>query len=236
LGAILSGQLETHALQVFVNDSDSWHYQLYYAGQAIDEFNSSGSEEFDENGDLSDLEGMFGEGKLADLQQSIQESAHELEQRLRQLLPDDLQTIQDRWKTGRATPEEIQKYTQWISSEMPRLMGGFKDLLGGLTPNFPLPVRQPADECEMQSHVVHLKPLLQTGVPDDRVREVLATQAVFAEETLGEFLPLLGIASSYAHLSYRYLDEVREAELAADAIRVAQHLKFKKADDPRIVR
>jgi hypothetical protein len=238
LAATLSGQLETHALQVMVNDSDSWHYHLYYAGQPVDKFNSSGSEECEEDGGISDREGVFGGGQLADLQRSIRESAHELEQRLRQLLPADLRDIQDRWKAGRATPEEIQKYTQWISTEMPRLMGGFKDLLGGLVAsipplgglisNFPLPARQPTPENELQSHVAHLRPLLQSGVSDDRVREVLGKKDVFAEHTLEEFLPLIGIAPKYAYLSYRYLDEYSAADLAAKSIRLEHHLKFKK--------
>jgi hypothetical protein len=227
LAAMLSEQLEAHALQVMVNDSDSWHYQLYYAGQPIDEFNSSGGEEFGQDGGIPDLEGIFGEG-LAELQRSVQERAEELGQRLRQLLPADLQEIQDRWKAGRATQEEIQKYTQWISTEMPRLMGGFKGLLGELAPILSLPGRPPANEGELQPHVVHLRPLVKAGVSEARVREVLGRQAVFAEQTLADFLPLIGIASRYAYLSYRYLDECSAKDLAADSIRLEHHLKFKK--------
>jgi hypothetical protein len=222
LAAMLSGQLETHAIQVMVNDSDSWHYQLYYAGRPIDEFNSSGGEAFDEDGGIADLEG------LADLQRSLQNRAEELEQRLRQLLPAEMQEIQDRWKAGRATQEEIHKYTQWIGTEMPRLMGGFQDLLGKLAPSFSQPGRQPADEGDSKSHVVHLKPLLRAGVSEERVCEVLGTREVFAENTLAEFLPLIGIASRYAYLSYRYLEEYSASRLADGSIRLEHHLKFIK--------
>ena len=42
LASDLSKHLETHALLVMVNDSDSWMYQLYSDGSPVDEFDSSG--------------------------------------------------------------------------------------------------------------------------------------------------------------------------------------------------
>ena len=50
---------------------------------------------------------------------------------------------------------------------------------------------------------------------------------MFAEETLAEFLPLVGIAPVYAHLSYRYLEEFSESELASQSVQMAEHLRFK---------
>ncbi len=199
LAETLSRQLETHALQVWVNDSDFWHYQLYFAGSPIDEFGSPGSEASDEGEDISDMEGLFG-GGLADVQRAIQDRAEELGQRLRQMLPADLRDIQDRWKAGQATQEEIQRYTQWINTEMPRLMGGFQDLLGQLVPSFsppgqwnpnaPLPSRQSAIEGELQSHVVHLKPLLQAGVSEERAARGFGHAGCFRGTHAGRVLAL----------------------------------------------
>ena len=39
----LSSRLQTHALCVMVNDSDSWHYELFHKGREVDGFDSPGS-------------------------------------------------------------------------------------------------------------------------------------------------------------------------------------------------
>jgi hypothetical protein len=62
-------------------------------------------------------------------------------------------------------------------------------------------------------------------LPKD-VQAVLDQQAVFAEEVLAEFMPLVNVPAFYANLSYRYLDESSPPELAGHGIRFVQHLRF----------
>ncbi|MCA9165111.1 MAG: hypothetical protein KDA62_19090 [Planctomycetales bacterium] len=57
LGLELSRLLETYVILFLVNDSDSWHYQLFYAGGDIDSFDSSG-EYVDEGDDEFDDESL----------------------------------------------------------------------------------------------------------------------------------------------------------------------------------
>ena len=231
LTAQLSGRLETHSLHFLVNDSDSWHYQLYHAGRQVDAFDSSGDEEeFDEDEDSDEPSGMVQAGDAACLQQDLITGFQQFQAKMQEILPPELREIQERWRTGRATPEEIQKYTRWAQTEMPRLRGGLQELLGGFTSALAARKQQEksANESQLQPHVDHLRPLLKNGIGDEHVRKVLGTQAVFAEQTLADFLPLLGIARYYAYLSYRYSQECTEQELASKSIQLSEHLRFKK--------
>ena len=66
---------------------------------------------------------------------------------------------------------------------------------------------------------------VSTGVSaTDRVR--IDQSAVFAEEVLAEFMPLVNVAAYYANLSYGYLDESSAQELAEHGIHFDQHLRF----------
>jgi hypothetical protein len=68
---------------------------------------------------------------------------------------------------------------------------------------------------------------LAEDADEEGVEEVLGAHATFAEETLADFLPLVGIPGYYAYLSYGYLDESTPAELARQSIRFVHHLKFR---------
>jgi hypothetical protein len=231
LTAQLSGQLETHSLHFLVNDSDSWLYQLYHGGRQVDTFDSSGDEEdFGEDDDGDEPPRMIPVGDVARFQQDLIAGFQQFQAKMQEMLPPDLREIQERWKTGRATPEEIQKYTQWAQTEMPRMMGGFRELLGGYGSALTAREQQAnsANEGQFQPHVDRLRPLLKDGISDDQVCRVLGRKAVFAEEILGDFFLLLGIARYYAYLSYRYLEECTEQDLAANSIQLCEHLRFKK--------
>ena len=56
---------------------------------------------------------------------------------------------------------------------------------------------------------------------------MLEKHALFAEEVLAEFLPLVGLSDFYANLSYRYLNEGTEDELPSHNIRFVNHLRLK---------
>ena len=244
LAAALSGELEAHTIQVMVNDSDSWHYQLYHAGQQVDEFDSSGGEEFADDQGGPALAGMFGGGDIGDVQ-ALMERARRLQEQMQQTMPPEIRDIQQRMQTHRATPEEMLTYSQWMGAAMPRLMETFKDLMGDFSPGLGVHLGRPADRedllTHLHPHLEHLRPLLKAGVDDERVLKVLGAQAVFAEDLLQDFLPILGIHPFYALLSYRYLEDCSPPDQEPDAIRLADHLKFKKAGGPgqgrlRIVR
>lgn len=237
LTAQLADRLETHTLHFLVNDSDSWHYQLYHAGRKVDAFDSSGDDEDfgqDEEED-DDPISMVQAGDAARLQEDFLAGFQQFQAKMQEILPPELREIQERWKTGRATPEEIQKYTLWAQMEMPKLRGGLQELLGGFASVMAARKQQAnsANDGRFQSHLDHLRPLLKDDIGDDQVLQVLGTKAVFAEETLGDFLPLLGITRYYAYLSYRYLEECTEQDLAANSIQLSEHLRFKRTGGPK---
>ena len=142
---------------------------------------------------------------------------------------------------------------QWMSAEGPRLMetakdffGGFsKDSLSGFSPGLDAHLGRAADHDDvlthLQPHLEQLRPLLKSGVTDEQVLKALGAQAVFAEDLLQQFLPLLGIHPFYALLSYRYLGDFSPQDQESHEIRLVEHLKFKKSNGPgqgrlRIVR
>ncbi len=236
LATEISRRLRTYAIQFFVNDSDSWHYQLFHDGQQIDAFDSSDGEEGEwdqEELDESAL-GALASGSLAGIEQAMRGKAQEFETLLTAEMPADVRAIHGKMRTGQATQEEMQAYLQWMSAEMPKHLAAMQRLvaeamqglgLGGAPRKGGATLAE--EERELQPHVERLRPLLLPDVSPDSLLELLGRQAVFAEETLAEFLPLVGIAPVYAHLSYRYLEDFSESELASQSVQMAEHLRFR---------
>ena len=234
LATEISRRLGAYAIQFFVNDSDSWHYQLFHQGVQIDAFDSSGDE--DDWSDESEDAGMgrIALGSLTGFEQAVRGKAQEFETLLTAEMPAEVRSIHDKMRSGRATDEEMQAYIQWMSAEMPKHMAAMQRLVaeamqglgmeGGPRKAGPSLADQ---ERELHPHVERLAPLLVPDASRDLVLELLGRQAVFAEETLAEFLPLLGIAPVYADLSYRYLEEFSASELASQSVQMAEHLRFK---------
>jgi hypothetical protein len=236
LASALSDRLKTHALYVLVNDSDSWHYQLYHAGQSLDEFSSRGDEDGEDDEDMEAEAGSTGTVHAVDAQRIILQQAQQWQKMMEEHAPPHLRELQDKWKkTGRITAEEMQQYQQGMRAVMAPLMGNLRARLGEFTQAARSAAsagpRRPADG-KLRGHVEHLKPLLQSGVNDEQVLGVLGKQDVFAEETLREFLPLLGIASSFADLSYAYLEENAAETFAGESIRWVERLQFNKSTLP----
>ncbi|MCI0743690.1 MAG: hypothetical protein L0Y72_32060 [Gemmataceae bacterium] len=151
LAGPLSAELQTDVLHVFVNDSDSWHYQTFRNGALIDDFDSLG----------------------------------------------------DLHPAGELQPTAIVEQ---------RVRGGGGKALGQA----------------LRGHVERLRSFLSPSAYEEQVRAILGEQGAFAEETLARFLPLVGVASVYAHLSYRYLDEFSKDELVKQGVRLVKHLRFQK--------
>ncbi|HEY7315655.1 MAG TPA: hypothetical protein VH643_40375 [Gemmataceae bacterium] len=240
LTAALSGELESDAIQVMVNDSDSWHYQLYRRGEHVDEFDSSGGEGFVDDEGTARMLGSMGGGSIEDVQ-ALMERVRQMQEQMQQKMPPEIRDIMQRLQTGRATPDETLKYSQWMGAETPRLMESFKDLmgnfspgLGGFSPGLDAHLGRSADRDDvlthLQPHLEQLRPLLKSGVDDEQVLKALGAQAVFAEDLLQQFLPLLGIHPFYAALSYRYLGDFSPQDQESHEIRLVEHLKFKKSN------
>ena len=248
LAADVSRRLQTYAIQFFVNDSDSWHYQLFQGGQQIDAFDSSDEEGGARDEELEAIAASLAAGGFSEMEAAIRGKAQEFEAMLTAGMPPEVRAIHGKMQTGQVTQPEMQKYMQWMNAEMPKRMADIQRLVGEALPGLQGGRGQEpgarslksgaggqksgpryADDQELLTHVQRLQPLLEPGTPTDQVLEVLGRQAVFAEETLGEFLPLMGIAPVYAHLSYRYLEEFSESELASQSVRMAAHLRFRSA-------
>jgi hypothetical protein len=245
LAADVSRRLQTYAIQFFVNDSDSWHYQLFQGGQQIDAFDSSDEEGGARDEELEAIAASLAAEGLAGMEEAIRGKAQEFEAMLTAGMPPEVRAIHGKMQTGQVTQPEMQKYMQWMNAEMPKRMADIQRLVGealqggrgqesgvrgqGSGGGGQKSGPRYADDQELLTHVQRLQSLLEPGTPTDQVLEVLGRQAVFAEETLGEFLPLVGIAPVYAHLSYRYLEEFSESELASQSVRMAAHLRFRSA-------
>lgn len=235
LATEISQRLQAYAIQFFVNDSDSWHYQLFHNGRQIDAFDSSD----DEGGDWDDEDsgdgplGGLAAGSLAGIEQAMRGKAQEFETLLTAEMPADVRAIHGKMRTGQASQEEMQVYLQWMSAEMPKHLAAMQRMVAEAMQGLGLGGSRKAgatladEERELHPHLERLQPLLVPDASHDLLLELLGRQAVFAEETLAEFLPLVGIAPVYAHLSYRYLEEFSQSELASQSVQMAEHLRFK---------
>lgn len=231
LPAVLSAQLKTHAIQFFVNDSDSWHYQLFYAGQQIDEFDSSPDEEdFEDDDEGPASMGNSGPAiNAAEAQHFVKERTQEIQEQLLQHISPRVREIRQKWMTtGQVTLEEMQEYNAWLQTQMPSLMAQLRGLRSEREKRLSSPP-PPAKTARFHRHLPHLRPLLKEDAKDSRVLEILSEETTFAEETLGKFLPLIGIAPFYANLSYPYVSEYTSADLARESIQLSEHLKFKRS-------
>lgn len=216
LAAALSLQLQSPVFQFFVNDSDSWTYVLYEQGNETDVFDSSGG---------------FGGAGLWEAEEpdtipfagagNMEHKALEAMQQIEAAMPEEIRAIQQRISQGLATQEELLELSQWIQDHSQQFMD---QLRSDIVHSIDQP-QQP--EQDLSPHLEVLRPQLAAGVSDKRVLDILEEQAVFAEETLAEFMSLIGVPAVFANLSYRYLEEVTDGELAAEGVQMKVHLKFK---------
>jgi hypothetical protein len=225
LAAELSRRLDTDAVHVLVNDSDDWHYSLYRGGRQVDAFSSVGDE--DDDGELEmtpAMERLVESGGLEGLSRALGERLQQFRRQMDEMMPPEVARLKRKVEEGTATPEEAGQYVQWARRESGQFLAGFLREDGfGLGS-----AGQPPDEEDREAHLEQLRPLLRPGVADDRVLAVLGRHDLFAEETLKDFLPLLGIAPLYAQLSYAYLREFRQGDLEPEGIRLSQHLQFRR--------
>jgi hypothetical protein len=239
----LAEQLDAFTLLCLVHDSDSWHYQLSRGDGVLDDFDSAGEEGMPS--DLSEVElsqltqGMHSlQAKIAD--GTFQEQMQRMNDEMIAHAPAGIQEKYRRIQAGQATPQDMAEYQAWAAAEAPKYTERIQQLVGELfnVPSLSKSMkgsskskkrkRKPtkAHREAVQQRTDNLRPLFVAGVTDEQFQEVLEAKAVFAEETLAKFLPLVGIPAFYAYLSYGYLAESSPQELAAQGIQFAQHLMF----------
>lgn len=89
--------------------------------------------------------------------------------------------------------------------------------------------RQALTEQQLQVHLGALRPLLGKGTDSDEVAETLTNQEELPEEPLGEFLNLLGIEGNLALLDFDALENLSDADLADQGIKLSPLLLVRSA-------
>jgi hypothetical protein len=236
LGATLAEKLSVHTILFLVNDSDSWGYGLVDpSGNVSEHFPDEASDDMD-----AEELGAMGD-QLVNLQQMMQDGSFQqrMQEMTNQMLaaaPPEIRELESRMRTGQATPAEMQRYQAWAMQQFPKVQDQVRAMFGGAlgvvgaspTTGKSKPKAQPSrkEKNAARKRLAALRPLFAAGITDEQVQAALDQRAVFAEETLAAFLPLLGIPAHYAYLDYRSLDETTPEELAAHGIRFIHHLKF----------
>jgi hypothetical protein len=221
----LSSRLRTDTLAVMVNDSDSWLYGMFRKGQPFDEFDSSGEE--------------GGDGEDGDIPPELQRALERGDQRAvdeiieRELLarapsspiyypfggiapPVEMAFLRQRIREGRATFGDRLRYLwMWLRYRFQVLLSFF-----GRRPmefGYDSPRATPLDDDTLNRHVAQIRDFFPDADAGE-LRRLLPLNRFPSEELLADFLEVVGLPRFYAYLSYRYLEEHSEEELAAEGI------------------
>jgi hypothetical protein len=81
--------------------------------------------------------------------------------------------------------------------------------------------RQAITEQQLQMHLGALRPLLRNEDDADEIAETLTNQEELPEEPLGEFLSLLGIEGNMALLDFDSLENISDADLKEQGIKLS---------------
>ena len=230
----LAERLKTHAIFFLVNDSDSWCYLLADPDGAVSEFDSAeGAGDDEDGGDLVEAGAAIAKIQALMSDGTIQQRMQAIQTQMAAAAPPEIRAAETRIRSGQGTAADMHQYQAWAMQEMPKYMADMKALLGGALdlpqPSAPKRSKRKASRAERtarKKRLDALRPILAEGITDNEVQAVLDQQAVFAEEVLAEFMPLVNVSAFYANLSYRYLDESSPQELAGHGIRFVQHLRF----------
>jgi hypothetical protein len=238
----LAAELDVHTLFCMVNDSDSWMYSLADRSGTVDEFDSANvaadaSEFVDGSSELV--------SRLADIQTQLADSGFkqriaDLQNQIVAEAPPEIQEIHAQVTSGNFNVENIQQYNEWLMNQAPRLsslmqefVGSFLESQWAAVPSAKSKAKKKrksksakSKRAAVQAQIDKIRPLLVADAADDQVAEVLHTKAIFAEEMLAKFLPLVGIPPFYAYLDYDHKDEASPEELSAQGIEFAHHLMF----------
>jgi hypothetical protein len=234
----LSSRLQTHAICVMVNDSASWHYELFHKGREVDGFDSPGSSPLLDLTELpDDMLEMPDADELAEAMEAVMDQMPALAELLQSLLPPEMREIHQKITNGTASAEEADEFSRW-SRELAEGAATEFDEATRKNTDADLPVAaadsdgngQAATKQQLEGHLHHLRPLLASGVKPDRIREILVEKAAFAEEPMADFLEMLGVSRFFARLSFQYLQEFTPEEIQSEGIGFQAPLIFVKED------
>jgi hypothetical protein len=222
----LSARLSADTMLVLVNDSDSWNYLMYRDGVEFDEFDSANGA-MDDDGDEPTGEW------LEAMENQDDDKLHELlmskaPQNIKFPHPDiglsfQLGALGAKIASGQATFWERLKY-RWLS-----LKFLFKLLTGGFSAQkmdfgFDVP-HTPMDDDTLARHLERIKAFFPNA-SENELRELLPKCRFPSEDPLRKFLAIVGLPWFYAYLSYDYLSEHSERELASHGIVQVAELRF----------
>lgn len=231
----LSARLGTDTVSVLVNDSDAWYYELHRRGRSADEFDSSGEGDGEGDGDDGEMS--------AELQEAIARGDEAVVEQLmeRTLLarapsspiyfpfggmapPIELSILGQRIAEGRASfRDRLRHAWLWLRFRFQVVAGwlGWRPMEVG----FEMPRVTPLDRDSLDRHVARLKEVFLDA--DARaLKRLLPLNRFPAEELLADFFGIVGLPRLYAYLSYSYLEEHSEDELAEEGIVSAFDLHF----------
>jgi hypothetical protein len=145
IGRVLSKQLKTHTLNVWVTEGSSWHYSLFQNGEEVDQFDSGGGdddlaefldqglEEISAEADDDDLDDADDIAELRDdedpspVQEGLTRIA-ELQEQIASQMPDDVKEIYERLNEGKASLGDMRRFDQWSQANQAEL-ARFQDQL-----------------------------------------------------------------------------------------------------------
>jgi hypothetical protein len=222
----LSARLNTDTMLVMVNDSDSWYYWLHRDGVSFDEFDSAGGAL---DGDADEPSGEW-----------LEAMENEDEEKLHQLLmskapqnikfpsadiglPFQMAALGAKVQSGQASFWERLKY-RWLTAKFL-----FKLLTGGFSADkmdygFDIP-HTPLDDDALARHIERIKAFFPKA-REQELRDLLPKCRFPSEDLLRKFLAIVGLPWFYAYLSFDYLEEHSERELAGHGIVQATELRF----------
>ena len=245
LASALAARLATHAIFFLVNDSDAWSYLLADPSGEVSEFDSMPEDEddFDEEavGDVHQATNA-----ALRLQALMRDPAQmrRMQQFTAEMLasaPPEIRELDAKMKRGQLNAAEMQRYHAWSREQFPKFLAqldpSLASALGAVrsaTKQKPRRKKSKTRRAAQQPRLDELRPLLAPDVSDDQLESALDRQAVFAEDPLADFLPLLGINEHYAYLSYHYLEETTPRELASQGIRFLHNLRFESGPRLRV--
>lgn len=231
LAGDLSKRLNTYSIHFFVNDSDSWRYQLFHQGAACDSFIS-----VEDVGELTGVDALSPQGDPASLGGAPPRSDEEIVEQLQKIqrtiqeddVPDAIKEVERRMKEGTATNDDYQQFVKYGQYQASRLAS---EICQSIPEFAPWIMGSGAPKRDVKKHVRMLRPILAEGATTRRLSAVLRKQADFAEEMLGQFMDLVGIQELFSLLNYRYLAEHGRVSLLKAEIKVCKHVRFRTAAD-----
>ncbi|MEX1229132.1 MAG: hypothetical protein WEB58_02755 [Planctomycetaceae bacterium] len=227
----LSQKFKTYAINVMVNDSDSWHYRLLHQGTVIDEFDSSGAM----SGDM-EFEDSFDDSlpPLSEMSPGFSSQIDQLKvdmgMEMLHNMPAEIQAIRDRIERGTASQDDLLQYGEYAKSLVQKFMGSVDDVFEN---KFSIPEDESTFREKQAVHFNAVRPLLSSETAEEDVLNVLSKKSIFAEHNLAEFMPMIGINPLFASLNYRYYEELTGDQLSEQGITLIAQLKVKSSEPHR---